>query len=136
MTTTAINLPLYRVLRALQVSEPDATAAAEATMPDLSQLATKDDLTRCATRDDVARCATKDELRAEIAGVRTEIAQTARRQTTSLTTVAIAAAGVVIAAQRLLPPVLPTDAVRAIVEQTVRNLQPPPAPSPRSAPQP
>jgi len=136
MTTTAINLPLYRVLRALQVSEPDATAAAEAAMPDLSQLATKDDLTRCATRDDVARCATKDELRAEIAGVRTEIAQTARRQTTSLTTVAIAAAGVVIAAQRLLPPVLPTDAVRAIVEQTVRNLQPPPAPSPRSAPQP
>jgi len=127
MTTTAINLPLYRVLRALQVSEPDATAAAEAAMPDLSQLATK---------DDVARCATKDELRAEIAGVRTEIAQTARRQTTSLTTVAIAAAGVVIAAQRLLPPVLPTDAVRAIVEQTVRNLQPPPAPSPRSAPQP
>ncbi len=136
MTTTAINLPLYRVLRALQVSEPDATAAAEATMPDLSQLATKEDLTRCATKDDVARCATRDELRAEIAGVRTEIAQTARRQTTSLTTVAIAAAGVVIAAQRLLPPVLPTDAVRAIVEQTVRNLQPPPAPSPRSAPQP
>jgi len=59
MTTTAINLPLYRVLRALQVSEPDATAAAEATMPDLSQLATKDDLTRFATKDDVARCATK-----------------------------------------------------------------------------
>jgi len=81
----------------------------------------------------------KDELRAEIAGVRTEISQTARRQTASLTAVAVAIAGVVLAAQRLLPPALPTDAVRAIVEQTVRNLQPPPAPqapSPRPAPQP
>lgn len=118
MTTTAINLPLYRVLRALQVSEPDAAAAADATVPDLLQLATK------------------DELRAEIAGVRTEIVRTARRQTASLTTIAVALAGIVPAAQRLLPPVLPTDAVRAIVEQTVRNIQPPPAPSPRPAPQP
>lgn len=125
MTTTAINLPLYRVLRALQVSEPDAAAAADATVPDLLQLATKGEL-----RAEIAG------VRTEIADVRTEIVRTARRQTASLTTIAVAVAGIVLAAQRLLPPVLPTDAVRAIVEQTVRNIQPPPAPSPRPTPQP
>ena len=116
MTTTALNLPLYRVLRALQVSEPDAEAAAAAAPPDLTHLATK------------------DELRAEIASVRADIAQTAQRQTTWLITVVLAAAGIVIAAQRLIPPALPTDAVRAIVEQTMRNFQP--QPQPQSQPQP
>jgi len=131
MTTTAINLPLYRALRALHVSEPDAAAAAEAAMPDLSQLATKDEL-----RAEIA--GVRADLRTEIAGVRTEIAQTAQRQTTWLITALVATAGVIIASQRLIPPALPTDAVRAIVEQTVRNL-PPPAPAtlpPRPVPQP
>jgi len=134
MTTTAINLPLYRVLRALQVSEPDAEAAAAAAPPDLAHLATKDEL-----RAEIA--SVRADLKTEIASVKTEIAQTAQRQTTWLITIVIAAAGIVIAAQRLIPPALPTDAVRAIVEQTIRNLQPQPAPGPaalppRPAPQP
>lgn len=138
MPTTAINLPLYRVLRALQVSEPDAEAAAAAAPPDLSHLATKDEL-----RAEVA--SVRADLKAEIASVRadlkieaghlrTDIAQTAQRQTTWLVTVVIAAAGIVIAAQRLIPPALPTDAVRAIVEQTMRNLPPQPAPGPTAPP--
>lgn len=136
MPTTTINLPLYRVLRALQVSEPDAEAAAAAAPPDLSHLATKDEL-----RAEIA--GVRADLKAEIASVRTDIAQTAQRQTTWLVTIVIAAAGVVIAAQRLIPPALPTDAVRAIVEQTMRNFpsQPQPAPGPailppRGSPQP
>ena len=133
MTATAINLPLYRVLRALQVSEPDAEAAAAAAPPDLAHLATKDEL-----RAEIARV--RADLKTEIASVKTEIAQTAQRQTTWLITVVLAAAGIVVAAQRLIPPALPTDAVRAIVEQTIRNVQPQPAPGPaippRAAPQP
>lgn len=134
MPTTAINLPLYRVLRALQVSEPDAEAAAAAAPPDLSHLATKDEL-----RAEIA--SVRADLKIEAGHLRTDIAQTAQRQTTWLVTVVIAAAGIVIAAQRLIPPALPTDAVRAIVEQTMRNLQPQPAPGPtalppRAAPQP
>jgi len=132
MTTTAINLPLYRVLRALNVSEPEAEAAAEAALPDLSQLATKEEL-----RAEIAgvRADLKVEastLRTEISGLRTEIAQTVQRQTTWLVTAVVAATGIIIATQRLAPPALPTDAVRAIVEQTVRNLQPqlPPATQP------
>jgi hypothetical protein len=99
---------------------------------------------RCRPPPDLSHLATKDELRAEIASVRadlkieaghlrTDIAQTAQRQTTWLVTVVIAAAGIVIAAQRLIPPALPTDAVRAIVEQTMRNLQPQPQPAPGPA---
>ena len=144
MTTTAINFPLYRVLRALQVPEHEAEAAAAAAPPDLAHLATKDEL-----RAEIA--SVRADLKAEIASVRadlkieaghlrTNIAQTAQRQTTWLVTVVIAAAGIVIAAQRLIPPALPTDAVRAIVEQTLRNLQPQPAPGPaaphRAIPQP
>jgi len=132
MTTTAINLPLYRVLRALNVSEPEAEAAAEAALPDLSQLATKEEL-----RAEIAgvRADLKVEastLRTEISGLRTEIAQTVQRQTTWLVTAVVAATGIIIATQRLAPPALPTDAVRAVVEQTVRNLQPqlPPATQP------
>lgn len=132
MTTTAINLPLYRVLRALNVSEPEAEAAAEAALPDLSQLATKEEL-----RAEIAgvRADLKVEastLRTEISGLRTEIAQTVQRQTTWLITAVAAAAGIIIATQRIAPPALPTDAVRAVVEQTVRNLQPqlPPATQP------
>ena len=162
MTATAINLPLYRVLRALQVSEPDAEAAAAATPPDLAHLATKDELRAeiasvradlkaeaASVRTDIA--SVRADLKAEIASVRadfrveaghlrTDIAQTAQRQTTWLITVVIAAVGIVIAAQRLIPPALPTDAVRAIVEQTIRNSQPQPAPAPaippRATPQP
>ena len=126
MTTTAINMPLYRVLRALHVSEPDAEAAAAAAPPDLSHLATRDEL-----RAEIA--SVRADLRIEAEHLRTDIAQTAQRQTTWLVTV-------VIAAQRLIPPALPTDAVRAIVEQTMRNLQTQPAPGPaappRAAPQP
>ena len=131
MPTTAINMPLYRVLRALQVSEPDAEAAAATAPPDLAHLATRDEL-----RAEIA--SVRADLKTEIAGVRTDIAQTAQRQTTWLVTVVIAAAGIVIAAQRLIPPALPTDAVRAIVEQTMRNLPPQPGPAapPRVAPQP
>lgn len=132
MTTTAINLPLYRVLRALNVSEPEAEAAAEAALPDLSQLATKEEL-----RAEIAgvRADLKVEastLRTEISGLRTEIAQTVQRQTTWLITAVVAATGIIIATQRIAPPALPTDAVRAVVEQTVRNLQPqlPPATQP------
>ena len=127
MTTTALNLPLYRVLRALQVSEPDAEAAAAAAPPDLTHLATKDEL-----RAEIA--SVRADLKTEIASVRTDIAQTAQRQTTWLITVVLAAAGIVIAAQRLIPPALPTDAVRAIVEQTMRNFQPQPQPQPAPAP--
>jgi len=79
MTTTAINLPLYRVLRALNVSEPDAEAAAEAALPDLSQLATKDEL-----RNEIA--GVRADLKVEIAGLRAEIAQIVQRQTTWLVT--------------------------------------------------
>ncbi len=132
MTTTAINLPLYRVLRALNVSEPEAEAAAEAALPDLSQLATKEEL-----RAEIAgvRADLKVEastLRTEISGLRTEIAQTVQRQTTWLITAVVAATGIIIATQRIAPPALPIDAVRAVVEQTVRNLQPqlPPATQP------
>ncbi len=35
MPATVINMPPYRVLRALQVPEPDAEAAAAAALPDL-----------------------------------------------------------------------------------------------------
>ena len=137
------------MLRALQVSEPDAEAAAAATPPDLAHLATKDELRAeiASVRTDIASVRT--DLKAEIASVRadfrveaghlrTDIAQTAQRQTTWLITVVIAAVGIVVAAQRLIPPALPTDAVRAIVEQTIRNVQPQPAPAatPRAAPQP
>ncbi len=71
-------------------------------------------------------------LRTEISGLRTEIAQTVQRQTTWLITAVVAATGIIIATQRIAPPALPTDAVRAVVEQTVRNLQPqlPPATQP------
>ena len=148
MTTTALNLPLYRVLRALQVSEPDAEAAAAAAPPDLTHLATKDELraeiasVRADLKTEIA--SVRADLRVEAGHLRTDIAQTAQRQTTWLITVVLAAAGIVIAAQRLIPPALPTDAVRAIVEQTMRNfqpqsqLQPAPAPAapPRAAPQP
>ncbi len=125
MTTTAINLPLYRVLRALNVSEPDAEAAAEAALPDLSQLATKDEL-----RNEIA--GVRADLKIEIAGLRAEIAQIVQRQTTWLVTAVVAATGIIIATQRFAPPALPTDAVRAVVEQTIRNLQPqlPPATQP------
>jgi len=139
MTTTAINLPLYRVLRALNVSEPEAEAAAEAALPDLSQLATKEELRAeiAGVRTEIAgvRADLKVEastLRTEISGLRTEIAQTVQRQTTWLITAVVAATGIIIATQRIAPPALPTDAVRAVVEQTVRNLQPqlPPATQP------
>ena len=140
MTTTAINLPLYRVLRALQVSEPDAEAAAAAAPPDLSHLATKDELRAeiASVRQEIVGVRTDlkveiSAVRTEVAGLRVEIAQTAQRQTTWLVTIVIAAAGVVIAAQRLIPPALPTDAVRAIVEQTMRNVPPQPQPAPGPA---
>lgn len=120
MPTTAINMPLYRVLRALQVSEPDAEAAAAAAPPDLSHLATKDEL-----RAEIA--SVRADFKIEAGHLRTDIAQTAQRQTTWLVTV-------VIAAQRLIPPALPTDAVRAIVEQTMHNLQPQPVPQPAPGP--
>ena len=144
MIATAINLPLYRVLRALQVSEPDAEAAAAAAPPDLAHLATKDELraeiagVRADLKAEIA--SVRADLKVEAGHLRTDIAQTAQRQTTWLITVVIAAAGIVIAAQRLIPPALPTDAVRAIVEQTIRNVQPQPVPGPaippRAPPQP
>ena len=154
--TTAINLPLYRVLKALNVSDADAEAAAQAGSPDLSRLATKEDLTRFATKEDLtrfatkedlnrfatkedlARFATKDELRAEIAGVKAEIAQGLQRQTTWFVGALVAALGVLFAVQRLMPQPLPSDAVRAIVAQTVRDMQAQPgaAVPPRAAPQP
>ena len=84
MATAPINLPLYRVLRSLDVPEDAAASAAEvqtAAPVDLSHLATRDELraelARFATRDELraelARFATRDELRAEIAGVRAEL---------------------------------------------------------------
>lgn len=144
MTTTAINLPLYRVLKALNVSDAEAEAAAQAGLPDLSRLATKEDLTRFATKEDLnrfatkedlARFATRDELRAEIAGVkaeiagvRAEIAQAVQRQTTWLFGALVAAVGVIVAVQRLLPP--PADVARPM------QAQPGAATPPRATPQP
>lgn len=160
MTTTAINLPLYRALRSLEVPEGEAAAAAEAAIPDLSQLATKEDLSRMATRDDLQRMATKDDLlrmaskddlqrmvtkdemradvaalRTEIAGIRVEMSQASSRQTKWLAGAIFAGAGLVIASSRLPPPTPSTDAIRAVVEQTLRTLPqqpaPPLAPAPR-----
>ena len=82
MPTTSINLPLYRVLRTLNVPEPDAEAAATAAPPDLSQLATKEEL-----RAEIAgvRADLKVEIsavRAEVAGLRrTELVRAFRHQT-------------------------------------------------------
>lgn len=44
MAATTINLPLYQVLTDLKVPEDRAQMAAEASIPDLSNLATRDDL--------------------------------------------------------------------------------------------
>ena len=44
MAATTLNLPLYRVLTDLKVPEDRAREAAEASIPDLSDLVTKDDL--------------------------------------------------------------------------------------------
>ena len=106
MPTASINLPLYRALRSLDVSEDAAVSAAEvpvAPSVDLSHLATKDDLARFATKDDLARFATRDELRAEIASVRTEIVQAAQRQTVWLIGVVLASSGLVVALLRAFP---------------------------------
>lgn len=157
MTTTAVNLPLYRVLKALNVSDADAEAAAQTASPDLSRLATKEDLTRFATKEDLnrfatkedlARFATKDELRAEIAGVRGElavlrsevkaeiagvradVAGAIQRQTTWLFGALVAAVGVIVAVQRLLPPPVPADAARPV------QAQPGATAPPRAMPQP
>ena len=118
MTTTSINLPLYRVLKSLDVPEAEAQAAAEAAPPDLSQLATKEEL-----RAEIAG------VRAEIAGLETRLTRAIQQQTTWLFGALVAAVGVLIAAQRLMPQTLPSDAVRAIVAQTVRDMQAAPAPS-------
>ena len=99
-----------------------------ATKEDLLRFATKEDLLRLPTKEDLSRFATKEEVRAEVAGVRAEIAQAVQRQTTWLITVVFAAAGLVIAAQRLMPQALPADTVRAIVSQTVRDMQAVPTP--------
>lgn len=69
------------------------------------------------------------EMRTEVGSPRIEIARAARRQTISAVAALIGSTCAIIAAQRLEPPVLSTDAVRAIVEQTVRDCQPQPAPS-------
>lgn len=120
MTTTSINLPLYRVLKSLDVpeAEAEAQAAAEAAPPDLSQLATKEEL-----RAEIAG------VRAEIAGLETRMTRAIQQQTTRLFGALVAAVGVLIAAQRLMPQTLPSDAVRALVAQTVRDMQAAPAPS-------
>ena len=44
MAATTINLPLYQVLTELKVPEDRARQAAEASVPDLANLATRDDL--------------------------------------------------------------------------------------------
>ena len=125
MATAPINLPLYRVLRSLDVPEDAAASAAEvqtAAPVDLSHLATRDELraelARFATRDELraelARFATRDELRAEIAGVRaelrteiagvrTELAQAAQRLIIWLVGAIFAAAGLIVALLRAFP---------------------------------
>ncbi len=121
MATASINLPLYQVLRFLNVPEDAAASAAEAPAAppvDLSHLATRDELrtelARYATRDELraelARFATRDELRAEIAGVRTEIAgvrtemaQALQRQTIWIIGAMLTIAGLAVAFLRVLP---------------------------------
>lgn len=100
MTTTSINLPFYRVLKSLDVPEAEAQAAAEAAPPDLSQLATKEEL-----RAEIAG------VRAEIAGLETRMTRAIQQQTTWLFGALVATVGVLIAAQ------------------TVRDMQATPAPS-------
>ncbi len=72
------------------------------------------------------------EMRSGLGSPRTEIAQAARRQTTTVVITLAASTCAIIAAQRLAPPVLSIDAMRAIVEQTVRSFQLQPAPSGQS----
>lgn len=121
VATASINLPLYQVLRFLNVPEDAAASAAEAPpVPsvDLSHLATRDELrfeiARLATRDELrtelARFATHDELRAEIAGVRTEIAgvrteiaQALQRQTIWIIGAILTIAGLGVALLRVFP---------------------------------
>ena len=97
MATASINLPPYRALRSLDISEDVAASAAEA-LP-----APSVDLSHLATRDDLTRFATRDELRAEISGVRTEIARAAQRQTIWLIGAMFTIAGLVVAGLRFFP---------------------------------
>lgn len=114
MTTTWINFPLYRALKSLNVPEAEAEAAAQADPPDLSRLAIKENLSRLATKEDLARFATKEDLsrlatKEDLARfaikeeLRAEIAQGLQRQTTRLFTALVAAVGVLLAVQRLMP---------------------------------
>ena len=115
MATASINLPLYQVLRSLDVPEDAAASAAEVSpaLPvDLSHLATRDDLARYATRDELRaeiaglRTELRTEIagvRTEIAGVRTEIAQALQRQTIWLIGAMLTMAGLVIAVLRVFP---------------------------------
>ena len=127
MTTTAMNLRLYRVLKSLNVPDAEAQAAAETAPPDPG-CTTSRDLSHLATKGDLSRLAAKEEVRAEVAVVRTEIAQAAQRQTTWLLTALVAAVGLLLAVQSLMPQSLPSDAVRAVVAQTVRDMQAGPVP--------
>lgn len=89
MPSASINMPLYRALRSLNVPDETAASAAEVAVTAAA---------------DLSHLATRDELRAEIAGVRTEIALTAQRQTLWLVATIVASAGLVIAVLRAFPP--------------------------------
>ena len=130
MATTILNMPLYHVLKGLNVPDSQAEAAAEVGAPDLSKLATKDDLACFATKDELrAEVAT---VRTEIAGVRTEVAASAQKQTVWMVSAIFAAMGVVVALQRYLPPppapIQPTLAAPAGREAPPVPAQPGPTP--------
>ena len=86
MATASINLPPYRALRSLDIPDDAAASAAEVPATPLA---------------DLSHLATRDELRAGIAGLRTEIVQAAQRQTLWLVGIILATAGLVVAVLRV-----------------------------------
>ena len=70
-----------------------------ATKDEIANLATKDEVAKLATKDEIANLATRDELRAEIAEVRTEIAQAGNKTIYALGGLI----GVLFVIDRLLP---------------------------------
>ena len=105
MTVSTINLPLYRTLISLKLSEADASLAA-----DISDLVRKEETTNYATKADLTAgfADMRAEMRLAFADMRLHMETTTHSQTKWLISTVLATAGLSIATivllLRLFPP--------------------------------